>query len=61
MGGRTSGLCLSAPPATPESPRLPDSIYAALDAIGDNPMEESNGVIRHRYAPQLPPYLCHAA
>ena len=53
MAGRTSGpVFVSASGGRLSLRDYRTAFYAALDAIGfDNPMEESNGVIRHRYTP----------
>ena len=53
VGGRTSGpVFVSASGGRLSLRDYRTAFYAALDAIGfDNPMEESNGVIRHRYTP----------
>lgn len=53
VGGRTSGpVFVSASGGRLSLRDYRAAFYAALDAISfDNPMEESNGVVRHRYTP----------
>lgn len=53
IGERTSGPVFCGPDGEPLSlQRYTDRFYAVLDAVGlENPVEEINGVMKHRYTP----------